>query len=245
MTESSENSGVFESFDLNGESEIEVIAGAAGDTQVVFDYGGNLADVVITYNNASIEIDDVGVEWSPTEVATFTIVDPDANKNPTEQDELEVGDETDVIPTIKMGSPLTLAGGSNPCLSQTSDDHNNLCRTGLPSGTHWNVAPTVQVGGDEDYDGANPHYGVDVYNVTDNSERLRLIHNGTETSMASETSTWINVTTGHTRADIVALAGTVVLSYDVSGPAALMSPSDINVYVIDSGSNHSKHRSSY
>ena len=36
MTESSENSAFFESFDLNGESQIETIAEAVGDNKVVF-----------------------------------------------------------------------------------------------------------------------------------------------------------------------------------------------------------------
>ena len=39
MTESSENSGFFESFDLNGQSQIEVIESAVGDNKVVFSYG--------------------------------------------------------------------------------------------------------------------------------------------------------------------------------------------------------------
>ena len=55
--------------------------------------------------------------------------------------------------------------------------------------------------------------------------------------MGTATSTWINVTTGHTMANIVNLPGTVVLSYDVSGPAGLVSSTDINVFVVNNGDN--------
>ena len=131
MIESSENSGFFESFDLNGESQIEIVAEAGGDKKTVFSYGGNNQDIIITYNDATIEFGGVDGTWDPTEVATFTIVDPEANKNPTEVDELEIGDETDVIPTIKMGSPKTLAGGANACLQGGTEGQNsNLCDGG-------------------------------------------------------------------------------------------------------------------
>merc|ERR1712000_363412 len=74
---------------------------------------------------------------------------------------------------------------------------------------------------------------------TDNSERLRIILNTADAGIggASHTHTWINVTTGHTRSDLVNLAGTVVLNYDVSGPAGQLSSTAVAVYVTDSGNN--------
>ena len=93
---------------------------------------------------------------------------------------------------------------------------------------------SVAVGDDQ---GAK-NYGLNVYNTTDTSERLRILHNGTETSAsATHTVTWINVTTGHTRQNIMDLAGTVVLSYDISGPAGLVSSEGVSVYLGDDGNN--------
>ena len=89
--------------------------------------------------------------------------------------------------------------------------------------------------GDDDAGAAS--YTVGIYNVTDNSERLRIIHTAEKGSMDTATSTWINVTTGHTHATLVNLPGTVVLSYDVSAPAGLVSSTDINVWVINNGNN--------
>jgi hypothetical protein len=84
-------------------------------------------------------------------------------------------------------------------------------------------------------------YGLQVYNTTDNSKRLKIVHNGSCTGGCATgvTATWINVTTGHTRADIIGMAGTPYLSWDISGPAGLVSATDINVYVTDAGSNGS------
>ena len=41
MTETGSNTGVFESFDTNGQAQFETIAEAAADTKTVFSYGGN------------------------------------------------------------------------------------------------------------------------------------------------------------------------------------------------------------
>ena len=54
---------------------------------------------------------------------------------------------------------------------------------------------------------------------------------------AGMTHTWVNVTTGHTRANLIDLAGTVVLNYDIRGAADLMSSTAISTYVTDSGGN--------
>ena len=53
------------------------------------------------------------------ETAYVTVNDPDMNKYPTVSETLSIGDEDAIIPTIKMGSPLTLAN---------SDGNNNLER---------------------------------------------------------------------------------------------------------------------
>jgi hypothetical protein len=227
MTESASNSAVFESFNINGVSEITVTDQAAIDTATVFDYAGETQDMIIVYNDATIEFSHGSGDWAPTQVATITINDPDANKTPNDTDEFSIGDETSVIPTIIMGTPLTLAHGTNPA-TQTEGD-------GPDSSS---VESGVNVGSDQ----GGVAWGLNVYNTTDTSERLRIIHNGTESSgAAGMTATWINVTTGHTRADLVNLPGTVVLSYDITGPAGLVSSTEIDVYVTDDGDNETDH----
>ena len=223
MTESASNSAIFESFDLNGESQLEVKADAAGDNKTVFDYAGETADVVITYNDATIDFDAGAGDWVSTEVATFSINDPDANQNPPESDELNIPDETDAVPTIKMGSPKTLATGNNP---------------NLVSGSADATAGVIHAQGSPGTEGAS-WYNLNVFNTTDNSERLRILHANSVGNEAVATSHWLNVTTGHTRADLVNLPGTVVLSYNIEGAAG--NSTDINVYVTDDGNNATDH----
>ena len=224
MIESSENSGFFESFDLIGESQIELIAQAVGDNKVVFTYGDESRDMIVTYNDATIDITDGnGGDWIATEVATVTINDPDQNMNPLDTDELLIADETDSVPTIIMGSPLTLATGANPQLGGTA-------------GIAGNDAGVI-VG----HDAGSEKYTVHVANTTDISERLRITHSAEDDGIGETTHTWINVTTGHSRADLVALPGTVVLSYNIEGPADLVSSTGIDVYVTDDGNNDTDH----
>jgi len=221
MTESGSNTGVFESFDLNGQAQFETRADASADGNTVFQYGDNYADMIITYNDASIDFDTDG-DWAPATYATISLNDPDANKNPTSTETLKIADETAKIPSIVMGTGgLTLAGGSNAKLQ--------------PGATNGTTGVTIGEGS-PGTEGASSYLLV-VYNTTDHSERLRLHHQSDQGNNAAATSTWINVTTGHTRADLLALSGTVVLSYDVSGPADLMASTDINVYVTDNGDN--------
>ncbi|NWJ21194.1 hypothetical protein HX849_01585, partial [Marine Group I thaumarchaeote] len=273
MTESGANTGVFESWDANGNSQLLVTRDAAADTNTVFSYGGNSVDMIITYNDASITMDAGGDTWQPATAITISVNDPEANINPTSAETLKIADETVVIPTIVMGTPKTLATGSNFCLAQTYNAHIGPTAVGVATGSTpieigtacfgidtdpstgdvggGAAADTTSAGNTINVTGVNVGspgggviFGVNVDNTTDHSQRLRITHNGTTNASAddqpvSATTTWINVTTGHTKADLVGLAGTVVLSYDVSGPADLLTSTDINVYLWDTGNNDS------
>ena len=217
MTESGANTGVFESFDINGNAQFETESDASADKQTIFYYGGNSVDMIITYNDATITMD-AGGDWSPGQTATISINDPDANRNPTSAETLNAYDESVVIPTIVMGTGgLTLAGGANANLEKGDANTND----------------GVQVG----HDAGSELYTLNIFNTTDHSERLRIIHSAEDDGIGgtSHTHTWINVTTGHTRADLSKLAGTVVLNYDIRGAADLMSSTAISTYVTDGG----------
>ena len=223
MRETGANTGVFESFVSTGEAEFETLRGTAADARTIFSYGGNTEDMIITYYDASLSIDGTA-DWVPGSSATITVTDPDANTNPLSAETLSIGDPHVVIPTIKMGSPKTLAGGQNEALS-------TAVSTPVDSTTGVNVGE-----GSPGTEGASD-FTFTVYNTSDNSERLRILNSASPGNTAVMTSTWLNVTTGHTRADLVNLAGSVVLSYDITGPAASMSSTDINVWVTESGNN--------
>ncbi|MBU12870.1 MAG: hypothetical protein CMH71_00565, partial [Nitrosopumilales archaeon] len=225
MTESGANTGVFESWAVNGTSQIVTADQVGGDKKVVFAYGGNSADMIITYNDASLSMDAGAGDWVAGETAYVTVNDPDANKYPSSSETLSISDPAAVIPTIKMGSPLTLA---------TSDGNNNLENGDANHNSGVQVGTGMGTGS----------YTLQVNNTTDNSERLRITHSaGTYLGESTGSHTWINVTTAHSRADLIDLPGTVVLNYDISGPAGDLSSTAVAVYVVDSGENSTNHTS--
>ena len=251
MTESSANSGHFESFDSLGDSTLDVKEGAAGDVITQFKYGGNSVNMIITYNDASMTLEHDGSgDWAPSSAATVTIVDPDLNKNPTAVDELAIGDPLARVPTIKVGSPLTLKESSTGIDSTDL----NICQAdaqGINFGTHAQpINTSVCVGNDTDAlytettGGSNGiNYLGHSQDTFDHSERLRITLDGATPTSGTKvdgygTITWINVTTSHTVQTVTGLAGTTVLSYDVSGPAGKMTDvSAISVYLTASGAN--------
>jgi len=219
MTESGANTGVFESFDAAGTSEITTVEGATVDTQHKFNYNGDSVDIVIAYADAEVSMTAPGAgDWLPATAATISIADPDLNKNPLSAESLELGNSTHTIPTIKMGTPLTLA---------VTNANTNLSKA--DSG----AAAGVLVG----HDKGSELYTLKIFNTTDNSDRLRIIHSARDDGLGAATHTWINVTTGHARSTLVNLEGTTVLNYDVSGPAALLDSTSVEVYMTDAGTN--------
>ena len=127
MIESDTNSGVFESWSTNGTSQLVTIDEVGGDKKVVFSYGGDSVDMIITYNDATLELDAGSGDWIATEVATVTVTDPDLNKMPGSDETLTIGDEDSIIPTIKMGTPLTLANSDGNNNLKAGAANNNAC----------------------------------------------------------------------------------------------------------------------
>jgi len=223
MIENDDNSATFESWANNGTSQLITFDEAGGDKRVVFTYGGDSVDMIVTYNDATLTFDAGPGDWIAGETATVTLTDADANRFPSDAETLSIGDETVQIPTIKMGSPLTLAN---------SDGNNNLAAGAAGATTGVEIGSNTGEGS----------LTVTVNNTTDNSERLRITASAIDTATdggSGSDHTWINVTTAHTVSDLVNLAGTVVLNYDISGPAGDLGSTAVKVFMLTTGSNTS------
>ena len=74
MTESTSNSAYFESFDLNGSSQITVTEGAAADTPIQFSFGDNNVTMGITYHDATMTIENPNGSgnWAPATPVSYT-----------------------------------------------------------------------------------------------------------------------------------------------------------------------------
>jgi len=130
MTESGPNTGIFESFSADGTSEITSRVGATADKQHIFKYGGDSADIVVVYNDGTVSMDAGSGDWLPATAATITVSDPDLNKNPLSAESISIGNSSSVVPTIKVGTPLTLAGGNNPYMIGNGENRNLSVESG-------------------------------------------------------------------------------------------------------------------
>ena len=116
LTETGDNTGVFET------TVVTATEGFTGDVSVdssmTLTYG-NTISLIIGYEDASISLE-AGDSWLPVETADFTLTDPDANKDSSTTETLSIGNPDVRIPTIIIGSPLTL--GDNVMTVQSTVD---------------------------------------------------------------------------------------------------------------------------
>ncbi|SVC41617.1 uncharacterized protein METZ01_LOCUS294471, partial [marine metagenome] len=101
FVETGSNTGVFTTHDSVGESTVDTKTNADVDDVVTLTYGGNTAQFVVATSNASASLD-AGAEWMPAEAATYTVTDPDMNRNSSDAETLYISSDN-VIPTIKIG----------------------------------------------------------------------------------------------------------------------------------------------
>jgi hypothetical protein len=229
LTETGDNTGVFTTFDAeDGSGDLQTATNAGVDSQMTFSYDGDTVTLVIGYHDSEVTFD-AGDAWLPVETATYTITDPDMNKNTMDQETLDISDPHDRIPTVTIGSPLTLAdnitSGENRCSVSISKTE-NVC---ISSGT--SAANDI-------------FYDTQTFNATDNSKRVQVNVIGAEagffggadattghsSGILQNTITWVNVTTGIQVQEIVDLPGSVYVSYDIRSIADQLSSTDIDAY---------------
>ncbi len=210
LTETGFNTGVFTSDSIITGSE--GFSGSEGgvDTSMTLTYG-NTVSLIVGFNDASISLE-AGDSWLPVETANFTLTDPDANKDTTSTETLDIGDPYDRIPTIIVGSPLTL-GDNVQTVQKTVGGKAKLANEGV----------TIQTLVSESAHTGN-WYTTSWSNTTDSSKRLKIEVNGMTypglaPEEAAQTVTWLNITTSIAPSTLVDLEGTALLSYDVTSIA--------------------------
>jgi hypothetical protein len=224
LTETGDNTGIFETSIVTG---TEGFSGSDGsvDSSMTITYGDTVT-LIIGFEDASMSLT-AGDSWLPVETADFTLTDADANKDSGSADTLNIGDPYDRIPTITIGSPLTL--GDNVKTTQSTTDGGNAL-------THEGVI-IQSIASDTAADAGNQYwYKTNWANTTDSSKRLNIIVDGVSSTNSivqpqgtDTTKTWVNITTGIHPSQLVDLPGTTLISYDVSSLADQLGASDINV----------------
>jgi len=188
FTETGVNTGVFTTFDSLGSSDASVLSTCAVDDYVDFAYDGNTVRLICATNNASASLD-AGESWMPSEAATYTVNDPDSNRNSVLVETIEISGNN-IIPTIVMGDAKFLTTSEMYTADGTSS-----------SGASF--------GGSDAFAAA-----VSVADLTDESRRVALSLTSNSTGATTSTLTietgWDASTWGDDASE-----GTEVLFYDV------------------------------
>ena len=111
MYETGTNTGVFTNIDDADKANIIVRTDAVRGTVATVDYNDSQQSVLVGYNTASVDFadDDIG-EWNSGETMTITLTDSDRNLNNTADEDILFSESDEYIPTIHVGTPLTLTG---------------------------------------------------------------------------------------------------------------------------------------
>ncbi len=114
------NSGIFENFDSNDQSTIGITKDAPRGKTGIIDYNDNSISVLTGFSTASVSVPDKKLSvdsnsksLSPGTKHSIVLVDSDQNINSGSQDDLDVFRDSSIIPTLKIGNPVTLSTSSN------------------------------------------------------------------------------------------------------------------------------------
>lgn len=120
FVESEPNSGIFESFDHNNQSTITMDSNASRGQTGVIEYNRESTSILSGYSTANIVIKNKPIfsfgngatSLVPGTKTPIILTDKDQNLNSEIKEELNVFRDTAIIPTLKIGNPVTLQSAS-------------------------------------------------------------------------------------------------------------------------------------
>jgi len=129
LVEQGPNSGIFESFDYNDKSTIEITKNAPRGKTGTITYNQDSVSVLTGFSTASVSLQKAELKiqtnsgsLSPGTEYSIILVDPDQNVNANSRDDLDVFRDSSLIPTLKIGTPVTLAKSSNIMIYPNPDN---------------------------------------------------------------------------------------------------------------------------
>jgi len=140
LVEKGPNSGIFESFDSSDQSTIGITQNAPRGKTGIVNYNDDSVSVLTGFSTASIslpktelKLDSNSGSLSPGTEFSIILVDPDQNINTGSRDHLDVFRDSSLIPTLKIGNPVTLAKSSNVIFYPNSPDFSGVKENVLSS----------------------------------------------------------------------------------------------------------------
>ena len=122
--------GVFTNTESDGDTpNVFVPADARRGTSAIIDYNDGTMSVVVGYSFATITLDDdaVGGVWNSGEEIPVTLADADINRMAMADEDIDVSDPRyTLVPSVRIGSPITLAGTTEAGITITAQDMDGL-----------------------------------------------------------------------------------------------------------------------
>ena len=129
LVERGPNSGIFESFDSSDQSTITIASDAPRGQIGSIEYNEESVSILTGSSSASVSLQEPDLKIGGTSTTLnpgndipIILVDPDQNINTGSEDDLDVFRDTSLIPTLKIGNPITLKDSSNVKFYSTSLD---------------------------------------------------------------------------------------------------------------------------
>ena len=120
LVEKGPNSGIFESFDFNDQSTLGIKNDASRGQTGTITYNDDSISILTGFSNASVSLQEKELTIESNSATLFpgteysvSLVDPDQNINSGSQDDLDAFRDSSLLPTIKIGNPVTLENSSN------------------------------------------------------------------------------------------------------------------------------------
>ncbi len=139
LVEQGPNSGIFESFDSNDQSTIGILSDAPRGQTGKINYNKDSISVLTGTSTASVSLGEPvltinnGENLSPGTEYPVVLADPDQNLNSGARDDLDVFRDSAIIPTLKIGNPITLENAqdvqfhtSSPSLAGGEDANSSV-----------------------------------------------------------------------------------------------------------------------
>lgn len=131
FVETEPNSGIFESFDYNNHSTIGISNTAPRGQSGSIEYNSKSTSIISGSSTASLSLGTQGSQFNPGQKAIITLTDDDQNFNQGTREHLDVFRSSAIIPTLQIGTPVTLEKASSVTFYPQSDSFNG----GIPFST--------------------------------------------------------------------------------------------------------------
>jgi hypothetical protein len=115
VVETEASTAIFQNTDESDQANIRVADDAPRGTTATIDYNDSARSVLVANFFGTIDMDaaSLGGEWNSGEELSILLTDGDINLNSRVDEDISVADgRFTIIPSLRIGSPITLAGGT-------------------------------------------------------------------------------------------------------------------------------------